>query len=101
MSSSSMYNAQLRSSGMLLREQLLYLFDGFAFLTSQSDVKKRIPDTVNDKQEAVAIATAIQEGIFLEMGIDPSFGLACLAKLNMTYDNDQDLMIRFYKFVAK
>ncbi|GLT69840.1 hypothetical protein SLA2020_419580 [Shorea laevis] len=100
MSSSSRAITELQSSGMLSREQLLYLFDRFALLTSQQDVKKKIADAVNDKQEAVAITTAIQEGIFLEMGVDPSFGLACLGKVNMTYENDQDLMIRFYKFVA-
>ncbi|KAK4733023.1 hypothetical protein R3W88_007284 [Solanum pinnatisectum] len=35
------------------------------------------------------------------MGIDPQFGLACLGKINMTYESDRDLMIRFYEFVAK
>ncbi|GMH06851.1 hypothetical protein Nepgr_008691 [Nepenthes gracilis] len=93
--------AQRQSSGMLSREQLFYLFDRFAYLTSNPDVKKRIADAVNDKQEAVAVTTAIQEEIFLEMGVDPGFGLACLGKVNMVYDNDRDLMIRFYGFVAK
>lgn len=32
---------------------------------------------------------------------DPRFGLACLGKVNMAYENDQDLMIHFYGFVAK
>ncbi|XP_059281990.1 uncharacterized protein LOC132035867 isoform X1 [Lycium ferocissimum] len=32
---------------------------------------------------------------------DPKFGLACLGKINMTYESDRDLMIRFYEFVAK
>lgn len=93
--------ANSQSSGMLSREQLLYLFDRFAYLTSQSDVKKRIADAVMDKQEAVAVTTAIQEEIFLEMGVDPGFGIGCLGKVNMMYDNDRDLMIRFYGFVAK
>nr|GMC95329.1 Septation ring formation regulator EzrA like [Ipomoea batatas] len=92
---------EYHKSGMLSKEQLLRLFDRFAFLTSQSDVKQRIADAVKDKQEAVAVTTAIQEEIFLEMGIDPRFGLACLGKVNMVYENDQDLMIRFYGFVAK
>ncbi|KAJ6424111.1 hypothetical protein OIU84_024981 [Salix udensis] len=91
----------LQSSGMLSREQLLYLFNSFSQLTSQPDVKKRIADAVNDKQEAVAATTAIQESIFLEMGVDPSFGISCLGKVNAVYENDQDLMICFYKFVAK
>lgn len=95
-----MAKSELQTSGMLSREQLLHLFDRFALLTSQPDVKKRIAEAVNDKQEAVASTTAIQEGIFLEMGVDPGFGLGCLGKVNMTYENDQDLMIRFYKFVA-
>ncbi|KAF9666224.1 hypothetical protein SADUNF_Sadunf16G0207400 [Salix dunnii] len=121
----------LQSSGMLSREQLLYLFNSFSQLTSQPDVKKRVADAVNDKQEAVAATTAIQESIFLEMGvgesdpsvslvslnfsiysskwgllifkmlgIDPSFGISCLGKVNTVYENDQDLMICFYKFVA-
>ncbi|XP_059669967.1 uncharacterized protein LOC132315644 [Cornus florida] len=93
---------EYQSSGMLSREQLLHLFDRFSFLTSQPDVKDRIADAVlNENQEAVAVTTAIQEEIFLEMGVDPRFGLACLGKVNMTYENDQDLMIRFYGFVAK
>ncbi|XAR58278.1 hypothetical protein NMG60_11026713 [Bertholletia excelsa] len=92
---------EYQSSGMLSREQLLHLFDRFSFLTSQQDVKKRIADAVEDKQEAVAVTTAIQEEIFLEMGVDPRFGLACLGKVNMAYENDQDLMIRFYGFVVK
>ncbi|KAF5755231.1 hypothetical protein HanPI659440_Chr17g0681261 [Helianthus annuus] len=86
---------------MLSREQLLYLFDRFNTLTSQPDVKKRIADAVNDNQEAVAVTTAIQEEILKEMGVDPTHGLACLGKINMEYENDQDLMISFYKFVAK
>ncbi|KAJ6302239.1 hypothetical protein OIU77_016346 [Salix suchowensis] len=139
----------LQSSGMLSREQLLYLFNSFSQLTSQPDVKKRIADAVNDKQEAVAATTAIQESIFLEMGVgesvpfvslvslnfrniffqmgaahfqnagdcfvglesalsldlyvhfvDPSFGISCLGKVNAVYENDQELMICFYKFVA-
>ncbi|GLT27235.1 hypothetical protein SLA2020_022490 [Shorea laevis] len=76
-----MDNAQLQSSGMLSREQLLYLFDGFALLTSQSDVKKRIADA-----EAVAITTTIKKGIFLEMGINPRFGLAYLGSEEMACD---------------
>ncbi|KAK2992894.1 hypothetical protein RJ640_028136, partial [Escallonia rubra] len=32
---------------------------------------------------------------------DPRFGLACLGKVNMAYENDRDLMILFYGFVAK
>ncbi|GAB4847993.1 hypothetical protein Ancab_002654 [Ancistrocladus abbreviatus] len=97
----SLTRPHTQSSGMLSREQLLYLFDRFAYLTSQSDVRKRIADAVNDKQEAVAVTTAIQEEIFLEMGIDPGFGIGCLGKVNMVHDNDRDLMIRFYAFVAK
>ncbi|KAE8694410.1 ribonucleoside-diphosphate reductase small chain [Hibiscus syriacus] len=84
---------------------------------SQPDFKERIVEAVNDKQEPVAVTTAVQEEIFLEMGVvyqakveisfvtetgfgDPSFGLACLGKVNITYENDQDLMIRHYRFVA-
>ncbi|EXC33367.1 hypothetical protein L484_010776 [Morus notabilis] len=106
----------LQNDGMLSREELLHLFTRFSFLVSQpgstlpfltffllsnSDVKKRISDAVQDQQEAVAVTTAIQEEIFLEMGIDPSFGLSCLGKVNMVYETDQELMIQFYKFVAK
>ncbi|KAG8637752.1 uncharacterized protein LOC110602336 isoform X2 [Manihot esculenta] len=94
------HSSELQSNGMLSREQLLFLFDRFSQLTSQPDVKRRIKDAVDDKQEAVAVTTAIQEAIFLEMGVDPSFGISCLGKVNMVYENDQDLMIRFYKFVA-
>ncbi|KAF8390650.1 hypothetical protein HHK36_025177 [Tetracentron sinense] len=86
---------------MLSREQLIHLFNRFSFLTSQPDVKKRIVDAVKDKQETVAVTTAIQEEILLEMGVDPRFGISCLGKVNMVYENDRDLMIRFYGFVAK
>ncbi|ONK77793.1 uncharacterized protein A4U43_C02F10720 [Asparagus officinalis] len=86
---------------MLSREQLLHLFSRFAFLTSQPDVKKQIADAVKDKQEAVAVTTTLQEEILLEMGIDPRFGIACLGKVNSVYENDRDLMIQFYRFVAK
>ncbi|KAA8548238.1 hypothetical protein F0562_004501 [Nyssa sinensis] len=94
-------HAEYQTSGMLSREQLLYLFNRFSFLTSQPDVKKRIAEAVDDKQEAVAVTTAIQEEILLEMGVEPRFGLACLGKVNMAYENDRDLMIHFYEFVAK
>ncbi|KAG6659727.1 hypothetical protein CIPAW_03G055800 [Carya illinoinensis] len=60
---------QLQNPGFLSREQLLHLFNRFSFLTSLPDVKKRIADAVEDKQEAVAVTTAIQEEIFLEMGV--------------------------------
>uniref|UniRef100_A0A1J3I7R6 Uncharacterized protein n=1 Tax=Noccaea caerulescens TaxID=107243 RepID=A0A1J3I7R6_NOCCA len=93
--------ATLQSSGMLTKEQMGYLFDRFDYLTSQPDVKKRILDAVEDKQEAVAVTTAIQEEIFLEMGIDPGFGIGCLGKLNSAYENDKELMVGFYKFLAK
>ncbi|KAJ4830223.1 hypothetical protein Tsubulata_035759 [Turnera subulata] len=109
--------SQLQNSGMLSREQLLYLFTRFSDLISQPDVKQRIVDAVNEKQEAVAVTTAIQEGIFLEMGVVqqvgdgialacydmtayPRFGISCLGKVNLVYENDQDLMMRFYEFVA-
>ncbi|RWW17516.1 hypothetical protein GW17_00018545 [Ensete ventricosum] len=84
----------LQSSEMLSRDQLLDLFARFDSLTSQPDVKRRIADAVKDKQvlicrrhsppsllifrpifsilyhfEAVAVTTAIQEEILLEMGI--------------------------------
>ncbi|KAK9272741.1 hypothetical protein L1049_003118 [Liquidambar formosana] len=101
MSVSSTATGQSQNSEMLSKEQLLHLFDRFSFLTSQPEVKKRIADGVQDKQEPVAITTAIQEEIFLEMGVDPSFGIACLGKVNLVYENDRDLMIRFYGFVAK
>lgn len=32
---------------------------------------------------------------------DPRFGLACLGKVNMAYESDQDLMIHFYRFVVQ
>ncbi|CAO2144143.1 unnamed protein product [Urochloa humidicola] len=35
------------------------------------------------------------------MGVDPSFGIGCLGKVNLVYENDKDLMIKFYQFVAK
>ncbi|KAH6766600.1 plant/protein [Perilla frutescens var. hirtella] len=35
------------------------------------------------------------------MGVDPQLGLACLGKVNMVYEDDRDLMIQFYGFVAK
>ncbi|XP_044502007.1 uncharacterized protein LOC123223019 [Mangifera indica] len=95
-----MATPQLQTSGMLSREQLIYLFNRFAFLTSQPDVKKRVADAVKDNKEAVAVTTAIQEEILLEMGVDPRFGIACLGKVNMTYENDQDLMIKLYEFIA-
>ncbi|KAK7336080.1 hypothetical protein VNO77_16609 [Canavalia gladiata] len=90
-----------QSAGMLTREQLCHLFGRFTFLTSQPDVKKRIAEAVRDKQEAVAVTTAIQEEIFLEMGVDPRFGISCLGKVNTVYENDQDLVIQFYKFLSK
>ncbi|KAM0935907.1 hypothetical protein DsansV1_C27g0197791 [Dioscorea sansibarensis] len=93
-------SSALQDSGMLSKDQLLRLFGRFSALTSQPEVKKRIRDAVKDKQ-AVAVTTAIQEEIFLEMGIDPRFGIACLGKINSVYENDRDLMIQFYGFVAK
>ncbi|KAK8710301.1 hypothetical protein V6N13_145633 [Hibiscus sabdariffa] len=95
-----MANTQLQKSGTLSREQLVYLFDRFSLLISQPDFKQRIVEAVNDKQEPVAVTTAVQEEIFLEMGVDPSFGLACLGKVNITYENDRDLLTRYYRFVA-
>ncbi|KAI5006154.1 hypothetical protein ZWY2020_033397 [Hordeum vulgare] len=32
---------------------------------------------------------------------DPSFGIACLRKVNVVYENGMDLMIKLYQFVAK
>ncbi|KAL5974375.1 hypothetical protein ACLOJK_031039 [Asimina triloba] len=95
------HNEQLQTTGTLSRRQLIHLFNRFSQLTSQPNVKKRIADAVKDKQEAVAATTAIQEEILLEMGIDPSFGIACLGKINVVYENDRDLMIRFCGFFAK
>ncbi|KAL8097610.1 uncharacterized protein LOC141685549 [Apium graveolens] len=95
-----MWKAEM-SPEILSKEQLLELFHRFSFLISQPDVKKRIADAVLDNQEAVAVTTAIQEEILVDMGIDPRFGLACLGKVNLAYENDQDLMIHFYEFVAK
>ncbi|KAG9445966.1 hypothetical protein H6P81_012094 [Aristolochia fimbriata] len=97
----AMESSTLQTSGMLSKEQLIHLFNRFAFLTSQQDVKNRIADAVKDKQEAVAVTTAIQEEILLEMGIDPRFGITCLGKVGVVYESDRDLMIQFYAFVAK
>ncbi|XP_068667198.1 uncharacterized protein [Aristolochia californica] len=97
----AMSSSTLQTSGMLSKEQLIHLFKRFSYLTSQPDVKNRIADAVKDKQEAVAITTAVQEEILLEMGVDPRFGIACLGKVGMVYESDRDLMIQFYSFVAK
>ncbi|KAI5004272.1 hypothetical protein ZWY2020_031515 [Hordeum vulgare] len=86
---------------MMTREQLLHLFSRFSFLTALPEFKDRIADAVSEKQEAVAVTTEVQEEILREMGIDPSFGIACLGKVNVVYENDMDLMIKFYQFVAK
>ncbi|ERN09927.1 uncharacterized protein LOC18438092 isoform X1 [Amborella trichopoda] len=91
----------LQSSGMLSRDQLLQLFNRFSYVTSTPEVKKRIKDAVNDKEEAVMVTTAIQEEILSEIGVDPRFGIACLGKVNATYQNDRDLMIQFYRFAVK
>ncbi|CAI9111586.1 OLC1v1011844C1 [Oldenlandia corymbosa var. corymbosa] len=101
MSTGSEGQLGLQNSGMLSKDQLLYLFDRFSYLTSQPEVKQRIAEAVLDKQEAVAVTTRIQEEILLEMGVDPIFGLSCLGKVNVAYESDQDLMIQFYGFVAK
>ncbi|KAK7290509.1 hypothetical protein RIF29_04982 [Crotalaria pallida] len=101
LSSTTTMATDLQSIGMLSREQLFQLFHRFTFLTSQPDVKKRISDAVEDNQEAVAVTTAIQEEILLEMGVDPGFGISCLGKVSTVYENDRDLVIEFYKFLAK
>lgn len=101
MASASAPPRALQSSEMLSRDQLLELFARFSVLTSQPDVKKRIADSVKEKQEAVAVTTAIQEEILVEMGIDPRYGIACLGKVNAIFENDMELMIQFYRFVAK
>ncbi|XP_015698151.1 uncharacterized protein LOC102715344 [Oryza brachyantha] len=88
-------------SATMTREQLLHLFARFSFLTSLPEVKARIADAVRDKQEAVAVTTEIQEEILREMGIDPSFGIGCLGKVNIMYEDDMELMVKFYQFVAK
>ncbi|KAH9306568.1 hypothetical protein KI387_010972, partial [Taxus chinensis] len=64
-------------------------------------VKKRIADAVRDNQEPVAVTTEIQEELLLKMGIDPQFGISCLGKVNTFYENDRELMLQFYDFVAK
>ncbi|XP_061338263.1 uncharacterized protein LOC133285105 [Gastrolobium bilobum] len=92
---------EMQSTEMLSRAQLFHLFDRFSYLTSQPDVKKRIAEAVQDKQEAVGVTTAIQEEIFLEMGVDPRFGISCLGKVSTAYENDRDLVIQFYKFLVK
>ncbi|KAM0967046.1 hypothetical protein EV1_022531 [Malus domestica] len=72
---SRLIQSQWVLSEVLSREQLLHLFDRFSFLTSQPEVKKRIADGVEDKHEAIAV--------------------------NVEYENDQDVMIQFYKFIAR
>lgn len=32
---------------------------------------------------------------------DPRVGLSCLGKVNVEYENDPDVMIQFYKFIAR
>ncbi|KAJ3671875.1 hypothetical protein LUZ60_007954 [Juncus effusus] len=93
--------AAARGGEMLSKEELLHLFSRFSSLISQPNVKRQIADAVKDKQEAVAVTTEIQEEILLEMGIDPRFGITCLGKVNTVYENDMELMIQFYQFVAK
>ncbi|KAL2965291.1 hypothetical protein AAZX31_16G052700 [Glycine max] len=91
-----------QSTGMLTREQLFHLFDRFIFLTSKPGrCEEKGCRGCTDKQEAVAVTTAIQEEIFLEMGVDPRFGISCLGKLSTVYENDLDLVIQFYKFLSK
>ncbi|GLJ08937.1 hypothetical protein SUGI_0098850 [Cryptomeria japonica] len=91
----------LQKSGMLTRQQLLHLFDLFAIELGKAEVKKRIADAVRDNQEPVAITTEIQEELLLKMDIDPQFGISCLGKINTVYENDRELMLQFYDFVAK
>ncbi|KAF2910901.1 hypothetical protein DAI22_11g136700 [Oryza sativa Japonica Group] len=93
--------AAASTTSMMTRPQLLHLFSRFSFLTSLPEVKARIADAVRDKQEAVAVTTEIQEEILREMGIDPSFGIGCLGKVNVMYEDDMELMVKFYQFVAK
>ncbi|KAL0549585.1 hypothetical protein IC582_014070 [Cucumis melo] len=93
--------ARTPTPSMLSRDQLFHLFSRFSQLTSLPDVKKRIADAFrDDNQEAVAVTTAIQEEIFSEMGVDAGFGISCLGKLSSYYENDLELMVHFYKFVA-
>uniref|UniRef100_A0A0E0R8H8 Uncharacterized protein n=1 Tax=Oryza rufipogon TaxID=4529 RepID=A0A0E0R8H8_ORYRU len=88
--------AAASTTSMMTRPQLLHLFSRFSFLTSLPEVKARIADA-----EAVAVTTEIQEEILREMGIDPSFGIGCLGKVNVMYEDDMELMVKFYQFVAK
>lgn len=32
---------------------------------------------------------------------DPRLGIGCLGKVNTVYDNDMELMIKFYQFVTR
>ncbi|XP_049395063.1 uncharacterized protein LOC125859371 isoform X2 [Solanum stenotomum] len=68
---------------MVSKEEFLHLFDRFALLICQP-----------------GICQAKDCGC-CQSQTDPQFGLACLGKINMTYESDRDLMIRFYEFIAK
>ncbi|XP_024528980.1 uncharacterized protein LOC9631413 [Selaginella moellendorffii] len=91
----------LQRSGMLSKEQLFRLFLEFAHLVDKPEVKKRISDAVQARQEAVGVTTEIQEEIFLRMGVEPKFGIASLGKVNTVYKDDRELMLKFYEFVAR
>ncbi|KAL6575344.1 hypothetical protein OROMI_012629 [Orobanche minor] len=84
---------ELQNSGMLSRDQLLFLFDRFSSLTSLPEVKKRIADAVNDKQKS-------RRRFSRRWELTPSL-LDCLGRVSLSFDDDQDLMIQFYGFVAK
>eukprot|EP00850_Spirogloea_muscicola_P022917 SM000318S12219 [mRNA] locus=s318:24857:26650:+ [translate_table: standard] len=96
-----------QASGMLSRDQLLRLFaDATAALDkpgarSAAEVKQRIAEGVRSGKEAALITTEIQEELLLAMGVEPKFGIACLAKVNTVYRNDQELITKFYTFMAR
>eukprot|EP00850_Spirogloea_muscicola_P003719 SM000015S01219 [mRNA] locus=s15:622240:624003:+ [translate_table: standard] len=90
-----------QASGMLSRDQLLRLFADATAALDKPEVKQRIVEGVRSGKEAALITTEIQEELLLAMGVEPKFGIACLAKVNTVYRNDQELITKFYTFVAR
>eukprot|EP00271_Cylindrocystis_brebissonii_P013967 TRINITY_DN346_c1_g6_i1.p1 TRINITY_DN346_c1_g6~~TRINITY_DN346_c1_g6_i1.p1 ORF type:complete len:217 (+),score=68.15 TRINITY_DN346_c1_g6_i1:263-913(+) len=92
---------QLQKTGMLSREQLLIVFKENSVLLDQPGSKERIKAGVKQGRPAEDITTELQEELLESMGIDPKFGIQCLGRVSTLYQNDRELMTKFFEFVAK
>jgi hypothetical protein len=91
----------LQRTGVISREHLLQFFERGLQMFDSPEVKEQLKVAHATRKDVPDLVTNLQMRIFEELGIQGSFAIAFLSRVQQVYQADQEVIARFFNFVSR